>query len=110
MRRVIRRAAFVVVAATLAVPALLWAHAHLTRSEPAANARLEVAPTVIRLWFSESPEVSLSSITLKDSSGTAPRIGPARRGETKTSIEATILDTLKVGRYTVDWRVAGSDG
>jgi putative copper export protein/methionine-rich copper-binding protein CopC len=110
MSKMITRVAVVVLGATLAWPALLWAHARLTRSEPAANARLEVAPTVIRLWFSESPELSLSSITLEDSSGAAIHLGAVRRGDTTLAIEVTILDTLKAGRYTVGWRVAGSDG
>jgi copper transport protein len=105
-----RRATVLSLAMTLAMPVLLWAHARLTRSDPAANARLEVAPTAIRLWFSEAPEVPLSSITLKDSTGAVVRLAAIRRGDTTASIEAPILDPLEGGRYVVWWRVAGSDG
>lgn len=110
MIKAARRAAVLGVALTLALPVALWSHARLTRSDPAANARLDVAPTVIRLWFSEAPEVSLSSITLEDSAGITVRLGAIRRGDASLSIEASILDTLRAGRYTVGWRVAGSDG
>src|SRR6478736_3918512 len=40
----------------LATPALLFAHARLVRSSPAANAVLDSAPTTLGLWFSERPE------------------------------------------------------
>src|SRR5689334_23402006 len=99
MTRLIRRGAIVALMAMLAVPALLLAHARVTRSDPAANARLDVAPTAIRLWFSEAPEVKLSSITLKDSSGATMRLGELRRGDTSVALEVAILDTLEAGRY-----------
>ena len=91
-------------------PAVLWAHARLTRSEPGAKTELAVVPTVIRLWFSEAPEVALTSITLKDSTGVAVPLGLVARDSSKLGVRAPITAPLKPGRYTVGWRVAGSDG
>ena len=64
-------------------PALLWAHAHLTRSEPVAKSAGAIVPSVIRLWFSEAPEVALSTITLKDSAGDAIPLGPVTGDSSK---------------------------
>ena len=91
-------------------PALLWAHARLTKSEPAAKAESAVAPSMIRLWFSEAPEIALSSITLKDSAGTVHPVGPLMRDGSKLEIMARIDRPLEPGRYTVGWRIASSDG
>jgi copper transport protein len=91
-------------------PTLLWAHARLTRSDPAAKAQLSVVPSIIRLWFSEAPELALSSITLKDSAGTVVPLGQVTPDTSKLGLRATINGPLKPGRYTVTWRVAASDG
>ncbi|MEA2705293.1 MAG: CopC domain, partial [Gemmatimonadaceae bacterium] len=50
-------------------PARAWAHAHLKRSDPAAGSRVETSPQLIHLWFSEQPEVSLTTISLKNTQG-----------------------------------------
>jgi copper transport protein len=91
-------------------PTLLWAHARLTRSDPAAKAQLATMPSAIRLWFSEAPELALSSITLKDSAGVVVALGPLAADTSKLGLRATIDRALTPGRYTVTWRVAASDG
>src|SRR5437879_12762333 len=45
------------------------AHANLVRSDPPANAVLDVSPTQIRLWFSEAPEPGFSQVQLLDRAG-----------------------------------------
>ena len=101
---------FILVGVVVLWPAMLWAHARLTRSEPAASARLAVTPTAIRLWFSEAPEVSLSRVTLKDSAGTAVPLGVVSGDSSKLGIEARIGRALVPGAYTVNWLIAGRDG
>jgi methionine-rich copper-binding protein CopC len=91
-------------------PTLLWAHARLTRSDPAAKSQLSAIPSAIRLWFSETPELALSSITLKDSAGSVLPIGLMTPDSSKLGLRATINGRLTPGRYTVTWRVAASDG
>ena len=112
MRTTSRQRLFVTLFAGVAVlwPALLWAHARLTRSEPGAKAELAVVPSVIRLWFSEAPESALSTITLTDSAGAVVAVGPVASDSSRLGIRAPITAPLMPGRYTVAWRVAGRDG
>jgi putative copper export protein/methionine-rich copper-binding protein CopC len=97
--------------AALLVPARAWAHAHLVRSDPAAGFRLAVAPQVIRLWFSEQPELSMTFASLKDSVSKAFALSPAQREPSgEMGIAFHVLSALPPGRYTLSWRTAASDG
>ena len=106
--RAARTFAVIFVAAML-VPAWLLAHPRLTRSEPAAGARLDASPVEIRLWFSERVEISLSRIWVLDSAGVAMEVGSVASDSAPT-IHVPVLRTLARGRYTVTWRTAGVDG
>src|ERR1700704_1369328 len=95
----------------LLCPARAWAHAHLKRSEPAAESKVTSPPQVIRLWFSERPELSMTFISLRDANGkvwllTGARNDPANQLE----VSAGVSQPLPAGRYTVAWRTAASDG
>jgi copper transport protein len=93
------------------VPSSISAHAHLERSDPAAGARLSAAPAVIRLWFSEAPELALSTIALLDSAGSSVALGPINRGaDGPRSVRVAIPRALAPGLYKVKWRVAAADG
>ena len=110
--RFIRSKRIGLVAAALAVlltPALLFAHAKLLRSSPAANATLATPPTHLNLWFSERPEVAFSKITLADSAGTAVSLG-ALYATDSMGVAAPIIGTLAPGKYKLAWRTAAADG
>ena len=93
------------------VPARAWAHAHLNRSDPAAGATLTAAPQLIRLWFSEQPELSMTFASLRDSAGaTFPLSAAVREASGQMGIAFQVLSTLSPGRYTLSWRTAASDG
>lgn len=95
----------------LLVPEQAWAHAHLKRSEPAAGSQLAAPPLVIRLWFSEQPELSMTFASLKDSAGGAFALSAAEREKTgQMGIAFNVLEALQPGRYTLTWRTAASDG
>lgn len=97
-------------ALALLVPAPALAHAHLKRSDPAAGSRL-TSPQVIRLWFSEAPEISMTFAALKDSSGNPYALGSAERERSgQMGIAFPVLRPLPPGRYTMTWRTAASDG
>jgi putative copper export protein/methionine-rich copper-binding protein CopC len=97
--------------AALLVPTRAWAHAHLKRSTPAAGAQLTAPPPVIRLWFSEQPELSMTFASLIDSAGKAFALSPAEREESgQMGIAFNVLAALPAGRYTLTWRTAASDG
>lgn len=92
------------------LPTAVWAHARLTKSEPAAKSLVTVAPTQIRLWFSEAPEVALTRIVLSDSAGNRYELGPVERDSTRLAVHVRIRMALGAGRYTATWRTAAADG
>ena len=110
LRNLAAKAAALVLAlvALLATPAALLAHTHLVRSEPAANARLAASPASIELWFSEAPELKMTSLDLLDSAGTRIALGAV--GGSGVHLTAPIVGTLAPGRYTVVWKTAAADG
>ena len=71
--------------------------------------KLAAAPTSIRLWFSETPELRFSNIELVDSAGGVVPLGPLAMGDSM-SITAAIRTPLRAGRYSIAWRTAASDG
>ena len=103
-------AAFLFVAlAVLGTPALLFAHARLVRSSPAANARLTTRPTGLGLWFSEKPELQFTTVTLTDSAGKTIALGAPVATESM-GLNVPVTTALPNGKYTVSWRTAAADG
>ncbi|MFL5634648.1 MAG: copper resistance CopC/CopD family protein [Gemmatimonadaceae bacterium] len=103
--------AVVVCLGLLFIPQRAWAHAHLKRSDPSAGSSVAIAPQMIRFWFSERPELLMTSISLRDARGQGFTLGPAeRQGADPLAIAVRVLRPLPPGRYTVTWRTAASDG
>lgn len=95
----------------LGTPGTAAAHARLRKSEPAAGGRLVVSPRFIRLWFTEAPELSLTTIALVDSAGAPLHINrPERDPDGEMAVRVAVDSTLPPGRYTVRWRTAAADG
>jgi copper transport protein len=95
----------------LLLPARAWAHARLTRSDPAAGSSVAASPQFIRLWYSERPEVSLTFVTLTDATDKKFVLGPVHSA-TANGLELSIqvVDTLPAGKYTLAWRTVAADG
>jgi len=91
-------------------PGTAFAHARLTKSAPAANQRLTVMPTFVRLWFSEAPEFSMTRIVLTDAAGKLVAVDKIERDESNLAVRFRITGHLVAGRYRVAWKVAASDG
>lgn len=110
-----RRIYLLIALVTLAMfshPTPAFAHANLLRSNPAANASLEQAPSEIRLWFSEALEGSFSRFTLRDSQGAVIHT-PASQVDAHDTTQLWMelsATTLAEGVYTVVWRVLSVDG
>lgn len=102
-------AALCVVVAILGTPVLLFAHARLLRSSPAANSTVATAPTELSLWYSEAPEIKFTSIQLADSAGNAIAVGPVA-SIPEMGVRVPITGPLPAGKYTVSWKTAASDG
>ena len=98
----------------LAIAAVLvtgMVHNHLVKSAPAEGERLSAAPTEIRLWFNERPEIPFTSVTLLRAADSS-KIATIKAAATSDSLVAAIpLSTpLVPGKYLVQWRTASSDG
>jgi putative copper export protein/methionine-rich copper-binding protein CopC len=104
-------AATLAATALVVTPLLLFAHARLLRSTPAAHSRLDSAPTSLSLWFSERPELRFTSIQLLDSAGASIPLGTlAALTAEPPGVTAPIASRMINGRYTVVWRTAAADG
>jgi copper transport protein len=87
------------------------AHLHLLRSEPSANDTVATAPAAIRFWFSERPEVAVTTVKLMTSGGAPVQLAPlAVDTGAKPPLVAAIRGALAKGTYTVTWRSTAMDG
>src|SRR4051812_44576567 len=97
--------------AALFAPSPAWAHAHLKRSFPNAEARLSVPPQLIQLWFSEQPELAATYASLKDSRGRTFALSAAEPEPSGTmGVKFRLAGVLPAGRYVVSWRTVAADG
>lgn len=104
------RATAAALLAFTAVAAVPW-HLHLVSSVPAIDARLDGAPAVIALTFSEPVEPALASIAVLGPDSAAVTLEPPAAGDSAHVIVAR-WTTVEVaaGDYTVVWQVVGRDG
>ena len=87
------------------------AHANLADSDPAADALLEQAPSVVTLAFTEPPDPKLSSVHVLDVNGANVEAGPAEPVSGKDALRVPLPAELPDGVYTVSWRVVSeADG
>jgi copper resistance protein C len=100
-------------AAPLAAGAAVF-HLKLSRSEPAADERLAASPTTVRLWFTQRPELSVTSIKIRSGSGATAverALAPLTRAAAANSpITAPVGAALAAGHYEVVWRTMARDG
>jgi copper resistance protein C len=100
-----------------AVPLMAGAaamHLKLVRSDPVANSTVATSPTRITLWFSQRPEVAVSSVQLRSGSGTTAverALAPLTRATMAGSpIVAPVGAALVPGQYEIVWRTMARDG
>ena len=96
--------------AALVVAGAITISAHLTvvKSTPSKDQTLDASPARLQVWFSETPAVGISQITLAGPAGTI-EIGKTSVEKDK-SIAADLPKPLPAGIYTIGWRTAGDDG
>jgi methionine-rich copper-binding protein CopC len=108
-----RRALLVFGALTLAVAASpergdgAAMHLRLTKSEPAKDGVLATAPTDIKLWYSQKPQLRISRVTLTGPSG---EVATGAIVQDSVMLRAPITGAMTPGAYTVSWLTASSDG
>jgi copper transport protein len=95
----------------LLTPAVLYAHARLLRSTPAAGAHLSSSPRDIRLVFSEVPMAAVSRIVLIGPKSSVVQLSNVRLDSSdRHTIVAAVPANLDSGSYMVHWSTAASDG
>jgi methionine-rich copper-binding protein CopC len=88
-------------------------HLRLVRSAPARDAFLPPGPCHIELWFSEAPELRVTTIRLTGPDGHAVPLTPMTahhaRGQ-DPSVSANTRGRLAPGKYAIAWRTMAHDG
>jgi len=83
-------------------------HLHLLRSSPAADSTV-ASPPVVQLWFTESPQVAVTSVRMTGPNDAAVRLGRVRAGA-EHSVVANVQGRLAPGHYVISWRTMSRDG
>jgi methionine-rich copper-binding protein CopC len=84
-------------------------HLHLIRSTPQANAIVESAPDSIRLWFSQPPELELTTVKVTGPGTTSVPLS-ALASRDSAAVVARVKGAMPSGAYTVTWRTMARDG
>ena len=99
-----------VAAAALALPSSAWAHATLLRTEPVASRTVNVAPTEVRLTYSEPVEPRFAIVSVTDAAGQQVTTAPPAAAPGSPQTLVTPLRHVPEGWYLVFWRVISADG
>ncbi|HET9010456.1 MAG TPA: copper resistance CopC family protein [Gemmatimonadaceae bacterium] len=84
-------------------------HLHLLKSVPEANATVPAAPDSIRLWFSQVPELKLTTIKVTGPGNAAVPLTPLASRDS-TALVVGVKAKMSSGAYTVRWRTMARDG
>src|SRR5262245_36202871 len=100
----------VAVLSIIAATARVEAHAFMVRAEPRVGSKLDIAPTEVRIWFSESVEPASSSIKVFDGQGKQVDKKDTHADPSNHAVlDVSLTAGLKPGSYRVSWRVMSVD-
>lgn len=85
-------------------------HLRLVKSAPGSGEIMTSIPTEIRLWFSQKPDVGLTTIKLFREDSTVIELGKVVRTEDSLSVRVPLEKALVPGTYLVSWRSVSKDG
>ena len=110
--RLARTGARIAIALALLLPAAVYAHGVLRKSEPANGATLRTAPRVIRLTFSEAPQLAFTRVELvgPDSQPVALSLLRTASPDSARVVVTDIVGPLRAGRYRIQWQITSADG
>lgn len=106
----IHRSMYVAGALALLLPGAAALHLRLVKSAPRDGEVVSTLPTEIRLWFSQKPEVGLTTVRLLREDSSQVELGKVARTDDSTSVKAALDAALVPGTYTVSWRSVSKDG
>jgi len=99
-----------VAAASLALPAVAWAHAALLKTVPAASAEVDTPPRVVKLVYDEVVEPRFAVVSVTDAAGHSQVDGSVHRSPSNPYELDVPLRRSAEGWYLVFWRVISADG
>ncbi len=86
-------------------------HLHLEKSDPAKDAALAASPEAVHLWYSEAPELKLTTVKVTGADGKAITLEPVAVVDNDSKhVAAPVATPLAAGAYTVAWRTLSKDG
>lgn len=86
-------------------------HLRLLRSVPAGGATLDSPLSAIEFWFSEAPEVRVTTVQLSDPAGETRRLDAVVADAEDDKHIIVAIDSLKEpGTYGIAWRTMSRDG
>lgn len=104
MSRSLRTSLFLALLLTLSISGLVFAHADIVRSDPAANAVLDQAPAQITIEFTEPVEPRLSKIEVLYDDGSVADNNDTMRDPADPKVLYVSLKDSRAGTYIVSWR------
>ena len=97
-------------AAVIAKPQFVPAHAFPDHSEPRVGSTVEGSPPSVRIWFDGALESAFTTIVVQDSSGQNVDRGNGRVNPSDPKLLEVELPPLPPGTYHVIWDVLARDG
>ena len=108
-----RRAVLIILAAaaaSLALPAVAWAHAALLQTTPVASRIVNTPPKQVLLRYSEAVEPRFAIVSVTNAAGDKQTAGAPSRSPANADTLVIPLKQLSEGWYLVYWRVISVDG
>ena len=86
-------------------------HAALLKAEPGKSDTVTTSPKTIKLWFSESVQLAVTTIRVAGPAAHSVVLGKATMDSApKSPVVFPVTETLKAGKYTVSWKAMATDG
>jgi copper transport protein len=108
-----KRAVLIILAAavaSLALPAVAWAHAALLQTTPVASRIVNTPPKQVLLRYSEAVEPRFAIVSVTNAAGDKQTAGAPSRSPANADTLVIPLKQLSEGWYLVYWRVISVDG
>jgi methionine-rich copper-binding protein CopC len=85
------------------------AHAFLDHAEPRVGNTVKVAPTEVKIWFTEGLILPFSDVKVTDATGNEVQKGDKHLDPSNGALLIVSVLPLKPGKYTVSWRATAVD-
>jgi LPXTG-motif cell wall-anchored protein len=95
-------------------PVNVSAHAEYDHSEPAKDATVTAAPTMVKVWFTEGVQLRQSSLMVHNAAGQQVDLKDAKLDPSDSEnkiVVVSLMPNLPAGAYKVEWKtVSAEDG